>query len=162
MEWSGCLVNWLVFAGVLGHCLDFLILIVMEETLIILKPDCMQKRLVGEVIGRFEQAGFDIVAAKVMQLDSEVLGEHYGHIQDLPVYPALVEFMSSCPVMAMILSGEGVIAKVRELLGPTDSAAAAAGTIRGDLGTDKMKNIAHASDSPESAAVEKQRFFPEL
>ncbi len=134
----------------------------MEETLIILKPDCIEKRVAGEVISRFEKAGFDIVASKVMQLDSAILDKHYAHISDLPFFPEIKNFMSERPVIVLVLSGENVIAKVRELLGPTDSTQAAKGTIRGDLGTDKMRNIAHASDSPEAAKTEKARFFPEL
>lgn len=122
----------------------------------------MKKRVVGEVISRFEKAGFDIVAAKVMQLDSAILSQHYAHIADLPFFPEIKEFMSERPVIVMLLIGENVIVRVRELLGPTDSSVAAKGTIRGDLGTDKMKNIAHASDSPEAAIQEKARFFPEL
>jgi nucleoside-diphosphate kinase len=134
----------------------------MEETLIILKPDCMEQRLAGEVIGRFEKAGFGIVGAKVITLDSAVLREHYAHVADLPFFPDIEAFMSSRPVMPMLLSGENVIAAVRDLLGPTNSKEAPAGTIRGDLGTDMMRNVVHASDSAESAAIEKKRFFPEL
>jgi len=134
----------------------------MEETLIILKPDCMEKRIAGEVITRFENAGFEIVASKVMQLDGAILREHYAHVADLPFFPEIEAFMSSRSVMPMILSGEDVIAKVRELLGPTNSKEAPKGTIRGDLGTDMMRNVVHASDSPEAAAAEKARFFPEL
>jgi nucleoside-diphosphate kinase len=134
----------------------------MEETLIILKPDCMEKRIAGEVITRFENAGFDIVAAKVMQLDGPILREHYAHVAELPFFPDIEAFMSQCPVMPMILRGDDVIAKVRELLGPTNSKEAPKGTIRGDLGTDMMRNVVHASDSPEAAAAEKARFFPEL
>lgn len=134
----------------------------MEETLIILKPDCMEKRVAGEVISRFEKAGFDIVASKVTTLDSAILREHYAHVADKPFFPEIEAFMSSRPVMPMILSGEGIIAKVRDLLGPTNSQEAPAGTIRGDLGTDMMKNVVHASDGPETAAAEKKRFFPEL
>ena len=134
----------------------------MEETLIILKPDCMEKRVAGEVISRFEKAGFEIVAAKVTQLDAPLLREHYAHVADKPFFPEIEAFMSSRPVMPMILRGDDVIAKVRDLLGPTNSQEAAPGTIRGDLGTDMMKNIAHASDGPETAAAEKKRFFPEL
>jgi len=134
----------------------------MEETLIILKPDCIEKRAVGEVISRFEQAGFEIVAAKIMQLNSPILREHYAHVADKPFFPEIEEFMSSRPVMPMILAGDNVIAKVRDLLGPTNSKEAAPGTIRGDLGTDMMRNMVHASDGPETAAAEKKRFFPEL
>lgn len=134
----------------------------MEETLIILKPDCMEMRAAGEVISRFEKAGFEIVAAKVTQLDSPILHEHYAHVADKPFFPEIEEFMSSRPVMPMILAGDDVIARVRDLLGPTNSKEAAPGTIRGDLGTDMMRNMVHASDGPETAAAEKKRFFPEL
>ena len=134
----------------------------MEETLIILKPDCMKKRIAGEVITRFEKAGFDIAAAKVMQLDDAILREHYAHVAELPFFPEIQAFVSERPVLLMVLRGDGVIAKVRELLGPTDSQVAPKGTIRGDLGTNKMQNVVHASDSPEAAAAEKARFFPEL
>jgi nucleoside-diphosphate kinase len=134
----------------------------MEETLIILKPDCMGNRIVGEVISRFEKAGFEIVASKIIQLDAAILREHYAHVADKPFFPEIEAFMSSRTVMPMILSGEDVIAKVRDLLGPTNSQEAAKGTIRGDLGTDMMRNVVHASDGPETAAAEKKRFFPEL
>lgn len=134
----------------------------MEETLIILKPDCMEKRVAGEVISRFEKAGFEIVASKIMQLDGSILRQHYAHVADKPFFPEIEAFMSSRPVMPMLLAGENVIARVRELLGPTNSQEAAAGTIRGDLGTDMMRNVVHASDSSEAAAAEKKRFFPEL
>ena len=134
----------------------------MEETLIILKPDCMENRFAGEVISRFEKAGFEIVASKVMLLDGAMLREHYAHVADQPFFPEIEAFMSSRSVMPMILSGEDVIAKVRNLLGPTNSQEAPKGTIRGDLGTDMMRNVVHASDSPETAAAEKKRFFPDL
>jgi nucleoside-diphosphate kinase len=134
----------------------------MEETLIILKPDCMSNRVAGEVISRFEKAGFEIVASKIMQLDAAILREHYAHVADLPFFPQIEAFMSSRTVMPMILSGEDVIAKVRDLLGPTNSQEAPKGTIRGDLGTDMMRNVVHASDGPETAAAEKKRFFPDL
>ena len=134
----------------------------MEETLIILKPDCMENRVAGEVISRFENAGFEIVASKVMLLDSAILREHYAHVADQPFFPEIEAFMSSRPVIPMILSGEDVIAKVRDLLGPTNSQEAPKGTIRGDLGTDMMRNVVHASDGPETAAAEKKRFFPDL
>ena len=134
----------------------------MEETLIILKPDCMEKRVVGEVISRFEKAGFEIVASKVMLLDGAILREHYAHVADQPFFPEIEAFMSSRSVMPMILNGKDVISKVRDLLGPTNSQEAPKGTIRGDLGTDMMRNVVHASDSPETAAAEKKRFFPDL
>ncbi len=134
----------------------------MEETLIILKPDCMEKRIAGEVISRLENAGFTINAAKILSLDSEILREHYSHVADKPFFPEIEAFMSSRPVMPMMIGGADVILKVRELLGPTNSAEAPKGTIRGDLGTDMMRNVVHASDSPAAAVAEKKRFFPEL
>jgi len=131
----------------------------MEKSLIILKPDCMAAKKAGEVIARFENANFKIVAAKMAQLDSAILKEHYAHVADKPFFPEIEEFMSSRPVIFLVLEGEGVVHRVRDLLGPTDSTAAPAGTIRGDLGTDMMKNVVHASDSVENAAIEIDRFF---
>ena len=131
----------------------------MQKSLILLKPDSLGGKIVGEVIARFERAGYDIVACKMIQLDSAVLNEHYAHVADLPFFPDIAGFMSSRPVVALILQGEDVVQGVRDLLGPTDSAQAPEGTIRGDLGTDKMRNVVHASDSAESAKVEIERFF---
>ena len=131
----------------------------MQRTLILLKPDCLQNKIVGQVISRFEAKGYQIKATKMLQLDDGLLQEHYAHVEDLPFFPEIASFMSSCPVIALILEGEGVIQGVRDLLGPTDSNAAPAGTIRGDLGTDRMKNVVHASDSKDSATVEISRFF---
>lgn len=133
----------------------------METTLILLKPDCVSKGNCGEVIKRFEAAGFVIRGAKMLQLSSELLKEHYAHIADKPFFPEVEEFMASTPVIALAIAGDDVIAKVRTLLGPTDSAAADKGTIRGDMGVDKMVNVVHASDSPENAAIELKRFFAE-
>lgn len=131
----------------------------METTLVLLKPDCMQKKHAGEVIGRFESAGLDIIGCKMMQLTSEILREHYSHIADKPFFPEVEGFMSSGPVIALALRGEGVIAKIRELAGPTNSKEAPKGSIRGDIGEDVMHNIVHASDGPEAAAEELNRFF---
>jgi nucleoside-diphosphate kinase len=131
----------------------------MEQTLIILKPDAMEKNLCGTVIARFEQAGFVIHAAKMMNLTPSVLREHYAHVADKPFYPEIEAFMSSRPVIALVLSGENVIARVRELLGPTNSKVAPKGTIRGDFGTEMMRNVCHASDSPAAAEDEIRRFF---
>jgi nucleoside-diphosphate kinase len=131
----------------------------MERTLILCKPDCIEKNLSGEVLSRLEKAGLRLVAAKSMRLTPALLAEHYAHIKDRPFFPEIVEFMSSLPVLALILTGDNAVARVRDLLGPTDSRKAAKGTIRGDLGTDTMRNIAHASDSVENAEVEVRRFF---
>jgi nucleoside-diphosphate kinase len=131
----------------------------MQRSLILLKPDCVKNSHIGEVISRFENAGYSIIGSKVVQLDDALLSEHYAHVADLPFFPEIADFMSSYPVLALVLEGENVIQGVRDLVGPTDSTIAPKGTIRGDLGTDRMKNIVHASDSPESALTEINRFF---
>lgn len=133
----------------------------LETTLVLFKPDAVEKRLVGPVLDRFQTAGFQIRGIKMMQLDEKILGEHYSHVAHLPFFPEIVSFMSKTPVVALALEGEDAIARVRELLGPTDSKAAAPGTIRGDFGEDKMVNVCHASDSQEAAAAEIKRFFGE-
>ena len=115
--------------------------------------------MAGQVISRFEEKGYGIIASKVVQLDEPLLNEHYAHVADLPFFPEIATFMSSRPVLALVLEADGVIQGVRDLLGPTDSTTAPAGTIRGDLGTDRMMNVVHASDSPESALIEINRFF---
>ena len=130
-----------------------------ERSLILLKPDCLGGNHAGEVIGRFERAGFEIRAAKLISLTDELLREHYAHIADRPFFPEIVGFMSSRPVLALVLEGENAVTAIRELLGPTDSTQAPAGTIRGDMGTTSMKNICHASDSVENAVIEVKRFF---
>ncbi|MDR1458022.1 MAG: nucleoside-diphosphate kinase [Puniceicoccales bacterium] len=134
----------------------------IENTLVILKPDCMEKKLSGTVIDRVQQAGLKIVACKMMGLHSELLRDHYSHLVNFSFFPEIVEFMSSSPVIILVLQGNDGIKKVRDLLGPTDSSQAPKGTIRGDFGQDKMRNIAHASDSAESAQKEIKRFFSEF
>ncbi|PTX91169.1 nucleoside-diphosphate kinase [Opitutus sp. ER46] len=131
----------------------------MEKTFIIFKPDCMQKRVVGSVLSRFEAAGFDVIGCKMARLDPAVLREHYAHVASKPFYPEIEQFMASRPVIMMALRGENIVQRVRDLLGPTDSKKAAKGTIRGDFGTDMMRNIVHASDSVENGKVELARFF---
>jgi nucleoside-diphosphate kinase len=131
----------------------------MQKTVILLKPDCIEKSLAGEVISRFEKAGLKIKAVRMIRLSDAMLKDHYAHLADKPFFPEIVGFMQSTPVVAMALEGDNAVSRVRDLLGPTDSKAAPKGTIRGDLGTDKMRNIAHASDSPEAAGAELKRFF---
>lgn len=131
----------------------------MERTLILCKPDCMEKNLAGEVLSRFQKAGLQLVAAKMLRLTPALLAEHYAHLKDKPFFPEIVDFMSSRPVLALILEGDQAVTRVRDLLGPTDSRKAPPGTLRGDLGTTSMLNIAHASDSVENAALEVKRFF---
>ncbi|MEZ5276180.1 MAG: nucleoside-diphosphate kinase [Opitutaceae bacterium] len=131
----------------------------MDRTLIIFKPDCMKQGHVGQVLARFESTGFKVVGCKMIQLTPALLREHYAHVADKPFYPEIENFMSSEPVIVMALEGEGIVDKVRTLLGPTDSSKAEKGTIRGDFGKDVMVNVVHASDSDENAAIELKRFF---
>lgn len=136
----------------------------MQQTLILLKPDAVSKAVCGKVISRFEDAGLKIRACKMINLSPEVLREHYAHIAEKPFYPSVEQFMSSTPVIALVLEGDDCIAKIRDMLGVTDSAQAAPGTIRAEFGTkegpdSKMLNIAHASDSEEAAKAEIARFF---
>ncbi len=138
----------------------------MQRTLVLLKPDAVTKHVCGNVINRFEQAGFVIRGCKMMELSSEVLREHYAHIADKPFYPEVEGFMQSAPVIAMVLEGDDIINKMRDMLGVTDCLEAAEGTIRAELGNkedgnSKMMNIAHASDSEEAADAEVKRFFKE-
>jgi nucleoside-diphosphate kinase len=130
-----------------------------ETSLLLLKPDCIAKNLAGEVLQRLLAQGFRLCGCKMIQLTDELLKDHYSHIADRPFFPEVANFMKSKPVLAVALAGDDVIAKVRDLLGPTDSKAAAKGTIRGDFGDDKMTNVVHASDSLEAAQAELNRFF---
>jgi len=130
-----------------------------ETTLILFKTDCVQKKHVGEVLQRFEQGGFTVRGIKMMELGSELLTEHYSHVADKPFFPEIVAFMQASPVIALALEGEDAVARVRDLLGPTDSTKAPKGTIRGDFGVDMMTNVCHASDSVENAQLELKRFF---
>lgn len=131
----------------------------MEITLVLLKPDCQQKKNVGDVINRFERHGLEICGCKMIDFSEELLKVHYAHVVDLPVFPKLASYMQSSPVIALALRGENCIARVRDLVGPTDSTKAQKGTLRGDFGEDKMKNLVHASDSTQSAEIELKRFF---
>lgn len=137
----------------------------LETTLILFKPDAVEKKIVGTVLARYEAAGFRVRGIKMLALSDEVLVEHYSHIADKPFFPGVRDFMQESPVIALALEGEDVITKVRDLLGPTDSTQAAAGTIRGDFGFKdsdaKMRNVCHASDSVEAAQAELKRFFKE-
>ena len=133
----------------------------MEETLVLLKPDCLEGRKCGEVLKRFEEAGFDVFAVKMMRLSDEILREHYSHLADKPFFPEIQGFMQSSPVVAIAMRGENAITRVRDMVGPTDSTIADKGTIRGDFGQDKMRNVVHASDSVENGQAELKRFFAE-
>ncbi len=131
----------------------------MERTLILLKPDAVAGRFCGKVIDRFESAGFTIRGCKMIRLTPTILREHYAHVADKPFYPDIEKFMGSVPVIALVLEGDDIVAKMRDMLGVTDSRKAAAGTLRATFGKDVMINVAHASDSVETAEKEVKRFF---
>ncbi len=131
----------------------------METTLILLKPDAVQRNLCGEVIQRFEKTGFKIRGCKMFTITDAMVEEHYAHLLDKPFFGELKSFMQSSPVVAVAFSAENAVERARELMGPTDSTKAAPGTIRGDLGKDVMFNIVHGSDSLENAQIELKRFF---
>jgi nucleoside-diphosphate kinase len=135
----------------------------VERTLVLIKPDGVARGLVGEIIGRIERKGYQIVDLRVLHADRTLLGTHYAEHQAKPFYEPLIEFMSSGPIVALIAEGERVIEGFRSLAGATDPTAALPGTIRGDLGRDMgtkvVQNLVHGSDSPESANREITLFF---
>lgn len=138
----------------------------LEHTLIIVKPDGFARGFTGEIIRRIELKGYTIKGLKLMVASKELLAEHYREHKDKPFFPGLLEFMSSGPVVAIIVEGQRVVEGMRNLMGATDPTTAAAGTIRGDLGrawnTPHMENLIHGSDSAESANREITLWFPEI
>ncbi len=131
----------------------------MERTLVLIKPDGVQRGLVGEIMSRFERKGLKMVGCKMMSLDEAVLREHYAHIADKPFFPGVSKFMSSSPVVAMCWEGLECVEAVRLITGITKSRQADAGTIRGDFAMSVSCNVIHTSDSVETAAKEVARFF---
>lgn len=131
----------------------------MDRTYIMLKPDALKRGLIGEIIARIEKKGYKIAAAKTMQLDAEILKEHYAHLTDKPFFPELLEYMTSGPVLAMIVEGPDVVLGMRILMGATKFEEAAPGTIRGDYAFCTTENLIHGSDSKENAEIEIKRFF---
>lgn len=131
----------------------------MERTLIILKPDAVNRTIVGEITHRFERKGLKIVAMKMVHFDEKILEEHYEHHKKKPFFKKLAEFMRSTPCVLLVLEGNSVVDVVRKLAGPTHGAEASPGTIRGDYSLSNQSNIVHASDSVESAEKEIKRFF---
>ncbi len=125
-----------------------------ERTVVLIKPDGFQKKVVGQVIDRFERAGLSLVALKMVRLTRELLEVWYAHHKDKPFFPSLCEQMMATPVVAIVLEGDGAIQKVFDICGPTDPAEAASGTIRRDFGVDKPHNVVHRSDSVEAAKKE--------
>ncbi len=134
----------------------------MERTLSIVKPDGVQKNLIGEVIGRFEKAGLRIVGLKMLRLTKDMAKGFYIVHKDKPFYESLTDFMSSGPVVVMVVEGDNAISKVREIMGATNPKNAAPGTIRHEFASDVEHNIVHGSDSPESARFEIGYFFSEV
>ena len=133
----------------------------MQRTLVLLKPDCVQRRLMGTIIKRFEDKGLNIVAMKMIRVTPELSRQHYAEHVEKPFYPSLEEFITSAPVVAMAIDGLDVISVVREMLGVTSGLKASAGTIRGDYSSSRQMNLVHASDSEESATRELELYFNE-
>ncbi|MDD4351376.1 MAG: nucleoside-diphosphate kinase [Candidatus Gracilibacteria bacterium] len=131
----------------------------MERTLVLLKPDAIQRGLIGEIVGRFEKKGLKLVGMRMMRLDDVLLKEHYSHLADKPFFPMSLNFMMSSPVIAMCWEGLGAVNAVRILCGTTNAREADAGSIRGDLAMSIQCNVVHASDSVENANIEVKRFF---
>jgi nucleoside-diphosphate kinase len=130
-----------------------------ERTLSIIKPDAVGKNVIGQIYSRFEAAGLNIIAAKMMHLSAEQAGEFYAVHKERPFYKDLISFMTSGPVMVQVVEGESAIAKNREVMGATNPKDAAAGTIRADFASTVDENAVHGSDAPETAAVEIKFFF---
>ena len=132
-----------------------------KKTLIIIKPDAVQRNLVGEMIARFEKKGLKITGLKMMNVEDAVIEEHYAHIKDKPFFPGIRDFMKSSPVIVMALEGVNAISSVRMLVGVTKGWEAHTGTIRGDWSLSTQSHLVHASDSVENGVIEIARFFKE-
>lgn len=131
----------------------------MEKTYIMLKPDAIKRHLAGEIINRIEKKGFNITAMKMFELTEELLKEHYAHLADKPFFGEIVKYMTSGPVIGMVVEGDGVVDGMRRLIGPTKWFEALPGTIRGDFAFSTQDNLIHGSDSIENAEVEIKRFM---
>jgi nucleoside-diphosphate kinase len=133
----------------------------MEKILIILKPDAVKRKLMGEIVQRIESKGFDITHMKMTRLSREIVAEHYAFLSEKSFFNSLLDYMCSGNVVLMVVEGNNVISMMRTLIGKTMVDEAAPGTIRGDYGYDRNENLIHGSDSPENAEIEFARFFPE-
>lgn len=131
----------------------------MERTFVILKPDAVRRKLVGEIITRFEKRNIKIAQIKVATIEKPVIEEHYAHVKHIPIYNDMIGFMTGGPVVMMILEGEDVVKMVRTMMGKTMNIDSLPGTIRGDYGYHDFENLIHGSDSPENAEIEIKRFF---
>jgi nucleoside-diphosphate kinase len=134
----------------------------MDRTLILVKPDAFELRLTGEVIARFERKGLNIVALRYMTVDRDLAERHYAEHLDKPFFADLVEFITSGPLVAMVLEGHEAVTAARQVIGATNPLEAAPGSIRGDFGLEVQTNLVHGADSPESAKREIELFFPGL
>jgi nucleoside-diphosphate kinase len=134
----------------------------VEQTLVLVKPDGVRRGMVGQIVARYEAKGLCLVALQLRRIDAAFAGQHYAEHVGCDYYPALEAYITSGPLVAMVLEGERALEAVRTMNGATDAATAAAGTIRGDLATSKQQNLVHASDSPESAAREVALWFPRV
>ena len=133
-----------------------------ERTLVLVKPDAMQRGLAGEIVARLERRGLVLRGADLVHVDRDLAEQHYAEHREKPFFEELVEFITSSPTLALAVEGEGAIATVRATMGATNPANAAPGTIRGDLALSMPDNLVHGSDSPESAARELALWFPDL
>ena len=131
----------------------------MERTLVLAKPDAVQRGLVGEIIGRFERKGLRLVGLKLVQASEKLASEHYAVHRSRPFYQSLLQFLTSGPTVALVLEGREAVAVVRGLMGPTDGTKAAPGTIRGDYGLSVQNNLIHGSDGPDAAKREIELYF---
>jgi nucleoside-diphosphate kinase len=131
----------------------------MERTLVLLKPDCVQRRLMGKVLSRFEEKGLNVIGLKMLQVTPQLAKTHYAEHVSKPFYPGLEKFITASPIVAMVVEGLEVIRVVREMLGATSGLKAAAGTIRGDYSSSRQMNLVHASDGPEAASKEIPLYF---
>jgi nucleoside-diphosphate kinase len=134
----------------------------MERTLILIKPDAFARNLSGEIIARFERKGLRVVALNLLTLDQELAAKHYAEHEGKGFYDELVTFITSGPLVAMVLEGEQAVVAARQVIGATDPLKATTGSIRGDFAIEVGQNMVHGSDSPESAAREVALFFPDL
>jgi nucleoside-diphosphate kinase len=133
----------------------------MERTFIAIKPDGVQRKLVSEILGRFEKKGFKLVGLKFMNVSKELAEQHYGVHKERPFFPALVQFITSGPVVAIVLEGDGVVASGRKIIGATNPLNSEPGTIRGDFGANIGRNLIHGSDAIETAQTEIALWFKE-
>jgi len=130
-----------------------------ERTLLLIKPDALQRGLLGEILARFERKGFKVVGLKMLKMDKALAKEHYAHLVSKPFYPDLEKFVTEHPIVAAVVEGKEAVDVIRLIVGPTNASRAPGGTIRGDLSNSTSRNVIHASDSKETAEKEIKRFF---